>query len=407
MDKPAWEYIREGKAPRSEYELGEMTVGIDFLSGFLQDRYLKEYIKEGGSKLKFVTGRKGSGKSHLLYVMEYLAKRESYKTAFFSANDVWLHDFKEIYLETMRQCDIMAVMEDCAKVIIRKMGYEPDDMEEGSTFMDYLSEIGEADPINKRQLRLLIKEMFWDNTRLDNNFALACGLLCGSVLGHPALEEQNRDIILRWLHCDKTVRLLQLRPLGMSPNRINKYNARHMLRSLSEVIHMGSHAGLVVLIDDMEVLLRKNQTEGIRYTKMRRDDTYESIRQLVDEIDSMNNIMFFFGFDRVLMDDESAGLKSYQALWMRIQNEVVGERFNRFSDILDLDRLSAEIYDESALCEMSEKLAWMASENHHAASPIRIEQARELIASSRTNSIGLPLAQNRLTLHTDGGSDEY
>lgn len=55
--------------------------------------------------------------------------------------------------------------------------------------------------------------------------------------------------------------------------------------------------------------------------------------------------MFVYAFDRGLMDDENAGLKSYQALWMRIQNEIVGERFNRFTDMVDLDRLDAGLVD--------------------------------------------------------------
>ena len=35
--------------------------GIEFLSDFWQEKYLQEYIKNGGSKIKFVTGRQGSG----------------------------------------------------------------------------------------------------------------------------------------------------------------------------------------------------------------------------------------------------------------------------------------------------------------------------------------------------------
>jgi len=49
--------------------------------------------------------------------------------------------------------------------------------------------------------------------------------------------------------------------------------------------------------------------------------------------------MFIFAFGRKLIDDENSGLKSYQALWMRIQNEVEGERFNYFTDIVDTDKL--------------------------------------------------------------------
>ena len=80
------------------------------------------------------------------------------------------------------------------------------------------------------------------------------------------------------------------------------------------------------------------------YTKLKREDTYESIRQLIDDIDSLKHIMFVFAFDRELLDNDSAGIKSYQALWMRIQNEIISRRFNRFTDIVDMDRLAEQEY---------------------------------------------------------------
>ena len=78
--------------------------GISFLTDFWKEKYLQEYIKNGGSKIKFVTGRKGSGKTHFLRLTAALAKVENYKTVHFSAKDVWMHDFREIYVEILRHC---------------------------------------------------------------------------------------------------------------------------------------------------------------------------------------------------------------------------------------------------------------------------------------------------------------
>ena len=241
---------------------------------------------------------------------------------------------------------------------------------------------------------------------MDNNFALSCCLLTGSILGHPMLETQNRDLLLGWLYCDKTVKLLQIRALGLSPNRISKFNARHMLRSLAETVRLAGRAGLVILIDDLEILLNRSSLQPMHYTKMRRDDSYESIRQLIDEIDSMHNIMFLFGFDRELMDNESFGLKSYQALWMRIQNEVVGERYNRFADIVDLDRLGNAIYTRETLTEMSEKLAEFARRNGYEAVSINRIEAQELLERIRVGNTGLPLMVNRKTLGLERGEED-
>ena len=189
---------------------------------------------------------------------------------------------------------------------------------------------------------------------------------------------------------DKTVKLSLLRALGLSPARITKYNSRHMLRSLAEVIRMGGYSGLLVLIDDLEILQSRTGMDGIHYTKLRREDTYESIRQLIDEIDSLRGIMFVFAFDRVLMDNDNAGLPSYQALWMRIQNEIVGERFNRFTDIADLDVLAYQVYTPEYLVSISEKIAQKAEKNAYAECILNVDEAKKLIEDSRFAGTGLP-----------------
>jgi hypothetical protein len=141
-----------------------------------------------------------------------------------------------------------------------------------------------------------------------------------------------------WLRGKKEARVAALRKLGLSPARITKYNARHMLRSLIEIIMIAGYKGLAVAIDNLDILIETSSLEEIRYTKMRREDTYESIRELIDGIDTFSHFMLVFAFDKILLEDEPKGLKSYQALWMRIQNEIISEQDNGFSDIIDIDR---------------------------------------------------------------------
>ncbi len=223
---------------------------------------------------------------------------------------------------------------------------------------------------------------------LDNNFALACSMLTGGILGYPVLEEQNRDILLLWLRGDRSVKLSQLRSLGFYPSRITKYNARHMLRSLAEITRMGGYSGLFITIDSLEILISRSSLEPLHYTKMKREDTYESIRQLIDDIDSMKNIMFVYAFDRELTDNENTGIKSYQALWMRIQNEIVGERFNRFSDMVDLDRLAAQEYSPEVIVSISRSIADL--QNNLSAAPLDLDAAEGIAEQARTGAVGIP-----------------
>lgn len=372
-----------------EDDFGEQLLcGVEFLTDFWQEKYFQEYIRDGGSKIKFITGRPGSGKTHFLKLMTAVADKENYKTAQFSAKDIWLHDFKDIYVEIFRQCDVMACLAAVSRKVVQQMGFEYEKIPEGMRFIDYLSQIDSVDAITKREIRTLLRKTFLDNPLMDNNFALACSMLTGSILGYPILEEQNKELLMAWLEGDRSIKLSQLRALDFYPSRITKYNARHMLRSLAELVRMGGHSGLFVTIDDMEILTSRSSLEAIHYTKVKREDTYESVRQLIDDIDSMKNIMFVYAFDRELLDNENAGIKSYQALWMRIQNEIVGERFNRFADMIDMDRLAMQEYTPEVIVAMSESIAKV--QNSALARPLNLESAEQLIERAHTGAVGIP-----------------
>lgn len=194
-----------------------------------------------------------------------------------------------------------------------------------------------------------------------------------------------------------------MRAVGITPSKVTKYNARYLLRSLAELVHMSGFSGMLITVDDMERLMNRSAEEVIRYTKMKREDAYESIRQLIDDIDNMHYLLFILSFDRELIDHESYGLKSYQALWMRIQNEIVSKRMNRFGDILDLDRLADQVYTPEILREMSEKLADVLASNGIPAAAISEADAEELEEAALYGSLGLPYLVNRKVL--TGGAD--
>ncbi len=396
--------ISQGQPPQSREALCAITAGAASLTDFLRDQYLRKYIAEGGSKIKFLKGRAGSGKTHLANLLCMDAAEENYLTATFSAKEVWLHDFREIYLEILRQCDLEQVLQGCANRIIREMGYQPEEIGEGKTFLDYLSEQGKADPISRSTIRDVLRAYFAHNPLLDNTFAACCSLLTGGILGHPVLEKASRDLLLAYLYGDKTVKLSQLRVLGLSPSRITKYNARNLLRSFAEVAHQGGYKGILVVIDDCEILMNRSAGSAMRYTRLRRDDAYESIRQLIDDIDNMHHLLFLLCCDRELMENDSYGVKSYSALWLRIQNEVVSSRFNRFADIIDLDRYADEMYSEEVILQMEEKLRRYLEENG-VVLPVSEEpeeqKVQKLLERARFGGLGLPYMVNRMVL--EGG----
>ena len=397
--KTTLDLLTQGQPPANAEEVSEITAGIQPFVTLLEEKYLSEYISPGGSKIKFVTGRPGSGKSHFISYLSASAAKLGFVTAGFSAKDVWLHDFKEIYLEIFKHCDLPACLKACADRVVRELGHDPSDIPPGNTFADYLSGLGEFDALTKKELRNQLRELFLKNPLIDNNFAVACSLLTGGILGHPTLETANKDLLLGWLTGSKEAKLAAVRRLGLSPSKITKFNARHMLRSLLAVHQMAGIPGILVTIDNMEILAgSRGALETIRYTRLKREDAYECIRELIDEIDTLANIMFIFSFDRILIEDELAGLKSYQALWMRVQNEIVSDMFNPFTDMIDLDSLGKRIYTQETMLDMSGKLAAVLARQGCDTVPIDEEKAQKLLSGDIYAGVALPRQVGQATL---------
>jgi len=392
--------LKSGKSPGNEKIISDITVGLDFLTEFWRKEYLSEYIPRGGSRIQFITGRRGSGKSHLLEY--FLSGSGNYKKVYFSARKVWINDFKEIFFEILKQCDIEGCLRRCGESVMKEMGFSPEDVNPVGSLTDYLTRLGLNDPFTKREIRLQLNKCFLQNPLMDNNFAIACGLLAGGQLGHPILEEPGREALLGWLGGSKDIKLATLRALGMSPSRVTKHNARHMLRSLVEVVKMAGYNGIIVAVDDLDILVGKDSLEEIRYTKQKRDDVYESVRELIDEIDSLRNIFFLFAFDRRLIDDERYGIKSYQALWFRIQNEIHSDRLNRFSNMIDMDRLP--VYDVKSIIEMSARVAEIMNQSGERFTPrsLREDEALDILSKSGISEISLP---RRVVIATIGSEE--
>ena len=393
--------LRSGIAPGHAGIIEDMTVGIDFLTGFWEENYVSEYIPLGGNRIQFLTGRKGSGKTHAIEY--FLSKANNYKKISFSARKVWINDFKEIYFEVLRQCDLEGCLRLCADAIVSELGFSPG--EYSCSFIEFLADKGLNDPITKREIRLQLNKMFMQNPLMDNNFACACAMLTGGQLGHPLLEEPAREALLGWLAGNKEVKLPTLRNLGLSPVRIAKHNARHMLRSLIEVVKMAGYDGMIIAVDDLDILVSRDSLEEIRYTRQKREDVYESMRELIDEIDTLRNVFILFAFDRRLIDDDVCGIKSYQALWFRIQNEIHSDRVNRFSNMIDLDRLP--IYDVNSIIDMSARVAELLNTAGDCpVKPLSEVAARELLSKAEFSELSLP---RRIILATTGlwEGDEY
>lgn len=106
--------------------------------------------------------------------------------------------------------------------------------------------------------------MFLENPLIDNNFALACSLLTGGILGHPLLEDQNRQILQADLEGDFIANALLKQIYRRIYNERVKYNVnfsktKHCMdyfAFLSRLFRQMGYNCWVIRIDETELIGR-------------------------------------------------------------------------------------------------------------------------------------------------------
>lgn len=394
-----------GAVPTDETVLRAVTVGLDRITAFWKKWYFEDFIAAGGSSIKFVSGRKGAGKTHLITLAAVDAAAAGLLPVTLDADDILLSDFSSLYRAVFNSLDIIPLVEKIANDTAMDLGYgwTP---ESGKSFMDFLSDADQLDPVTRREVRTAIKQRFSGNPYMDVNFASACSLLAGDHIGMLDLEDNGRQTVLKWLRGEKDMSIPSLRALGMSTYKIDKANARYMLRSLCELVRLSGYKGLFISVDNLDVLASSTALGKNHYTKMRRDDTYESLRQLIDDIDTFRYVFFLFAFDRILVDDERKGLKSYHALWLRMQNEIVSGRLNFFTSMLDLDNANRDFFTPEAIMEMSRRLGDLSNDVDVKAHPLDETKANELVEKAKFASLSLPVLVSNCTFQLESGAQE-
>lgn len=385
--------ISSGAVPEDIQVLRSVTVGLDTISDFYSKYYLNEYIKDGGSKIKFITGKRGAGKSHLLSLLRADAEDAGFIVVPLSAATFKLNDITLLYKTLIAILDIESLTRRLAQKVAEELGCP--DYREGYLLECLLTKTNNI-ALARQEIRSVLRKYFSGNPYMDRNFANVLECIIAERLGMAKSTDEERSLMISWLH-GETIKARLLRSVGLAPYSIKKQNARSMLSSISEMVHLAGYSGFFVTIDDLDFLMSTSPINEVKYTRMQRDDAYENIRQLIDDIDCNRFVMYVFAFDQSMVDDDAKGLKSYQALWARIQNLMTGQRLNLFSDMINLDDANQQLYTQEAVVEMSKRLASLVSSSDIQVHAVTEEEADNLIEKAKFGDTSLPLLINRAT----------
>lgn len=280
----------------------EGSIGSFMVSRDAEQREIDNYIEgvaSGESRVKFIRGAYGSGKTFLLKYMTEMALENNFIVA-----NVPIHSgfgfskFDGVYTNMMSN-------------LIVKHGSESSTSFE-MIFDDWIGELRSGGNLSSatQNIYKVIQEL------ADYNSSFA------SVLLVYIRALINRDYELTstaasWIKGDKNMPFHLKKKLNVKGS-IDRENALDIFKGFVRMVHLLGYSGLIIAFDEAEVMMQ--QRADIRLK------AYSNIRQLIDSAGAgeFANAGFMFAGTDEFFEDEEKGLKSYQAIYQRLGENLGG-----------------------------------------------------------------------------------
>ncbi|MDD3534830.1 MAG: DUF2791 family P-loop domain-containing protein [Candidatus Cloacimonetes bacterium] len=344
--------LRSGQPPHNPDLLKYLCIENDWLK-LIKSYTLQELIAAGGSKLKVLHGASGTGKSHFLRSLAEAACEQGFYLCQINIAEAefFLNDPVQLYKEVVRCFDSSRLQQNLRQLIIRALGYtEADIPADTPNIVDYLCQKEAASPLEAtKTLRAAINTVI---NEIDVDFAFRKYLyILANALSFQ--DTQALEIASLWLKGEK---LIYAQKTASSLYEVlARSNARIWLYSLIKLLLLSGYKGLVITIDQLEAILPLAESR-LRYTPMRRNDVYELLRQLIDDMDFFPNTLILVAAGEEMMNNERHGFESYHALWMRLQPGFVWQDYlNPYSDLIDANLLLYEAIQSGELQRLAQK----------------------------------------------------
>jgi hypothetical protein len=259
--------LRRGTVPMQSLDL--LAVGLERFVTTLDEEL--EAIKAGGAKFKAVRGEYGTGKTFFSRWMAERARQMGFATSEvpISETETPLHRLEKVYRRLMERLGTPDTPTGAFRNILDGWFFtlEEDVLAEGDI------SASDEDILLERSNALMEKRLAVV-TRSAPMFSVALrGYHTARATGDTALA----DGIAAWLAGQPNVAASSKRQIGVKGD-IDHFGAMSFLQGLLTVLRDSGHAGLYLVLDEVETIQRVRGDM--------RDKSLNALRQLIDDIDS-------------------------------------------------------------------------------------------------------------------------
>ncbi len=304
---------------------------------FLDQEYLGSYVSHGGAAVKFVVA---ADDDHARSFSEDLARRADqagYLTVRIDAAEVRAHMIDQVLFAVARQVDWDGLAAGAVRAAFAAAAH-PVPAEQQDVSVEAVAAHHQVDPGElSRDVNRQLQQLVFRDFAMVQEFRVAMLRLCQAQLRSGQVSEAEHAAVLDWLRGE--LRQISVLRSAMIFRRVGRHNARQLLFSLAHWLATNGKAGLLLELDVRRFGFarrpRPEERSGLYYTKAALLDGYELLRQLVDNTDELSHCCVVVLAAPEFLSDGARGVDAYQALKMRIHDEVRDRRRdNPFSSLV-------------------------------------------------------------------------
>lgn len=314
-------------------------IGIDAYTDFLRSEYLDSYVRGGGAAVKFAVAADDDHAERLSRALHDRASGAGYLAARVDAATTRVHMMDQLFFALAPQVDWDGLATHAVREAMAAAAHPvPDgslDVSVEAVATHYDVDAGEL----SRDVNRVLQHRISRDYSMVQDFRVAMLRLCQAQLATGQVTDAEHAAVLDWLRGE--LRQISLLRSAMIFRRIGRHNARQMLFSVAHWLSTNGRAGLLLELDVRRLGFarrpRPEERSGLYYTKAALLDAYELLRQLVDNTDDMSECCVVVVAAPEFLSDPNRGLDAYQALKLRIYDEV-RDRFrdNPYSSLVRL-----------------------------------------------------------------------
>jgi hypothetical protein len=320
--------------------LGGTGLGPRSYADFVAKEYLGDYLRAGGSAVRFVVAGDPGVAAAWHNALAGAADAEGYLHVGVDAVRTKVHLIDAVYAALAVAVDWSDLAHRQVRALWRELGMPAgDEVTVSAVATSHEVSVPEA----ARSMRRALETEILSDRALAREFRVAVLRLCQAALGTGDVLPAERDALIDWLRGER-VPMRLLRSVGL-PGPVGRHNARALLMSLAAWRSRVAGTGIVLDLDLSRLMVARRppleDRVGLYYSKAAVLDAYEVLRQLVDATDTLRSSYVAVCLPPEAITDEGRGLPAYSALHLRVVDEVRDRR--RANPFAALVRLSTRM----------------------------------------------------------------